>query len=230
MMFIETWGSVFSGSLLNLWYAFITFVPGLLGAIILFIIGWTVGSIIGKGLTQIINSLKADRLLENTCSKDFENRTGIKLSISGFLGGLVKWFIIIVFLMASLEIIGLTQVNDFLRQAVLYYLPKVVIAAIVLVIATVLADFMDKIIRNSARAMNVRSSKMLGSISRYAIWIFAIVIALSELGIATYFMQVIFMGLVGALSIALGLAFGLGGKEAASRAVENISKDMSSDK
>lgn len=228
MMFIQSWGGAFNESLMNLWYGFISFVPSLLGAIILFIIGWVVGSIIGKAISQVINALKVDKLFESAGASDLMNRAGLKLNVGGFIGGIVKWFIIIVFLMASLEIMGLTQVNDFLREAVLFYLPKVVIASLVLVIATVIASTMQKIVESSAKAANVRGANMIGSVTRYAIWIFAFIIALSELGIATAFMQILFTGFVAALAIALGLAFGLGGKEAASRAVDKFSHDMSS--
>jgi len=85
---------------------------------------------------------------------------------------------------------------------------------------------MKKLVRASAQAANVRSANMLGSITLYAIWIFAFIIALSELGIATAFMQILFTGFIAALAIALGLAFGLGGKDAASRAIEKVSNDM----
>lgn len=226
MMFIQTWGEVFSQSLLGLWYGFISFVPGLLGAIILFILGWVVGSILGKAIAELAAVLKVDKLFDSAGANEFMNRAGLKFKVSGFIGGIVKWFIIIVFLMASLQIIGLTQVNDFLREAVLYYLPKVVIASLVLVIATILADAMKKLVSASAQAANVRSANMLGSITLYAIWIFAFIIALSELGIASAFMQILFTGFIAALAIALGLAFGLGGKDAASRAIEKISDDM----
>jgi hypothetical protein len=225
-MLLQTWGEVFSQSLIGLWYGFISFVPGLLGAIILFVVGWAVGSIIGKAITQLVSVLKVDKLFESAGANAFMTRAGIKMNVSGIIGGLVKWFIIVVFLMASLQIIGLTQVNDFLREAVLYYLPKVIIASLVLVIATVLADAMKKLVQASAQAANIRSANMLGSITLYAIWIFAFIIALSELGIATAFMQILFTGFIAALAIAGGLAFGLGGKEAASRAVDKISADM----
>mgnify|MGYP003423479702 FL=1 len=227
MMFIQNWGGVFTESLLNLWYGFISFVPSLLGAIILFIIGWVVGGVVGKAISQVVTALKVDKLFESAGANDLMGRAGMKLNVGGFLGGVVKWFIVIVFLMASLEIMGLTQVNDFLREAVLYYLPKVVIAALVLIIATVISDVMKKLVQASAQAANVRSAVMLGSVARYAIWTFAFIIALSELGIATAFMQILFTGLVGALAIACGLAFGLGGKDAAGRAVDRFSKDMS---
>ncbi|HAQ02972.1 TPA: hypothetical protein DEP30_04150 [Candidatus Nomurabacteria bacterium] len=228
MLYIQSLGSVLSGSLLELWYGFISFVPGLLLAVILFIIGWIVGSVVGKAIAQVITAIKLDSLFESAGTQEMFARMGIKLNIGKFFGVIIKWFIIIVFLMASLQIVGLTQVNDFLRSAVLFYLPKVIIAAIVLVIATILADTMQKLVVASSKAANITSANMLGTITKYAIWIFAIIIALSELGIATYFMQVLFMGIVVMLAIAGGLAFGLGGKEAAAGAIQKISKDMSS--
>ena len=227
-MFIQNLGSILSESLLGLWYGFISFVPSLLLSIILFIIGWIVGSVVGKAIAQIITATKIDKLFSSAGAEEVMNRMGIKLNIGKFFGVLIKWFIVIVFLMASLQIVGLTQVNDFLREAVLFYLPKVIIAAIVLIISMIIADAMHKIVLASSKAANIASANMLASVTRYSICVFAIIVALSELGIATYFMQILFMGIVVMLAIAGGLAFGLGGKEAASRAIENISKDLSS--
>lgn len=228
MSFIQNLGLVLSDSLLGLWYGFINFVPGLLLAIIIFLVGWVLGSIVGKAIAQVISALKLDKLFESAGAHDMMERMGVKLNIGKFFGVIVKWFIIIVFLMASLQIVGLTQVNDFLRTAVLLYLPKVIISAIVLVIATILAEAMKNIVVVSSKAANISSANMLGAITKYAILGFAFIIALSELGIATYFMQVLFMGLIVMLALAGGLAFGLGGKEAAARAIDTISKDLSS--
>ncbi len=230
MTFIQTWGDAFTQSLQNLWYGFAGFVPSLFGAVLLFIVGWVVGSIVGKAVAHLMAVLKVDKLFESAGINDMMNRAGMKISVGSFLGALVKWFIIVVFLMASLQIIGLTQVNDFLREAVLFYLPKVIIASLVLIIATVLSDAMSRIVEVSAKAANIRSANMLSSITRYSIWAFAFIIALSELGIATAFMQVLFTGLVAALALGLGLAFGLGGRDAAARAIERISNEVSSNK
>lgn len=230
MILLQNWGEVFSQSLLGLWYGFVNFVPGLLGAIILFVVGWVVGSIVGKAVSQLVSMLKIDKLFESAGAKDFMNRAGLNLNVSGFIGVVIKWFVVVVFLMAALQIIGLTQVNDFLSETVLFYLPKVIIASLVLIIATVLADTMKKLVQVSAQAANIRSSNMLGSITLYAIWIFAFIVALSELGIASAFMQILFTGFIAALAIALGLSFGLGGKEVAGRVVEKLASDMSSKK
>lgn len=227
MTFIQNLGLVLNDSLLNLWYGFINFVPSLLLAIILFILGWVIGSVVGKAVAQVITALKVDKLFESAGIEEVMGRMGMKVNVGKFFGVIIKWFLIIVFLMASLQIVGLTQVNDFLQTAVLFYLPKVIIAAIVLIIATVIAEAMQKLVLGSAKAANLSSANMLGTVTKYAIWIFAFIIALSELGIASAFMQILFTGVVVMLAIAGGLAFGLGGKEAAARAIENIAKDIS---
>ncbi len=225
-MFIQTWGEVFSLSLQNLWLGFIDFVPNLIVAIIIFIVGWVVGSVIGKVVAQAISALKIDSLFASAGADDVFRRAGIKLNVGGFIGTIVKWFIVIVFLMTSLEIVHLTQVNDFLREVVLSYLPQVVIAAFILVVGTVIADAMGKVVSGSAKAANVGSAHLLGTIARYAIWIFAFIIALAELGIAQAFMQILFTGMIAMLALAGGLAFGLGGKEAAARAIEKVHMDV----
>src|SRR4051812_47828694 len=112
-MFIETWGQVFTTSLQNLWLAFISFVPNLIIAIIVFIIGWLVGSVVGRAVSQLLSAIKLDKLFDNAGAGELMSRAGMKLNVSGFIGGLVKWFIILVFLMTSLEVLHLTQVNDF---------------------------------------------------------------------------------------------------------------------
>lgn len=227
-MFIQTWGEVFSESLQGLWFGFMSFVPNLIGAILLFIIGWIVGSVIAKAIHQVFVALKIDTLFQSAGAEDLLNRAGLKLNVGGFIGWIVKWFIIVVFLMASLQILGLTQVNDFLRETVLYYLPKVAIAALVLVIASLIADTMRQLVSAGAKAANAHSANLLSTIAYYAIWIFAFIIALSELGIASAFMQILFTGLIAMLAIAGGLAFGLGGKEAAARTISKVGSEMSS--
>lgn len=226
-MFIQTWGQVFSSSLQDLWLGFIGFVPNLIVAIVVFIVGWVLGSVIGRAIAQVISALKIDKLFQSAGAEEVLNRAGIKLNVGGFIGEIVKWFIIIVFLMTSLEVMGLQQVNAFLREVVLSYLPQVFIAAIILIAAMFISDVVRKVVSGLSRAANLKGANMAGSVSYYAIWIFALIIVLSELGIAPQFMQILFTGIVAAIAIAAGLAFGLGGKEAASRSIENVRESFS---
>lgn len=226
-MLIQTWSQVFLLSLQGLWYGFIATFPKILLAVIIFIIGWIVASTIGKLVMAAIDSLKLDKMFKNAGTEEALARAGVRLHIGKLIGELVKWFIIIVFLVASLNILNLDQVTIFL-QAVLAYIPQIIIAALILVAGTILADFVRKVVAGSAAVANVRSARMLGSIAYYAIWILSVVTALDKLGIFGYFGQVLFTGIILMIAIAVGLAFGLGGKDAAARMVNRVSDDFSS--
>lgn len=226
-MLIQTWSEVFQVSLQGLWYGFVATFPKILLAVIIFILGWIVATTLAKLITAGIDALKLDKLFKSAGADDVLARAGWKLHIGGVIGWLVKWLIVLGFLLASLNILGLTQVSMFLQQ-VLAYIPQVIIAVLILVLGTVLADFARKLVSGSAAIANIRSAKMIGSIAYYAIWILAIVTALDKLGIFGYFGQIIFTGLVVMLALGFGLAFGLGGKDAAGRWVNRISEDLNS--
>ena len=226
-MLIQTWSQVFLLSLQGLWYGFIETFPRILLAIIIFIIGWIVAATIGKVVMMAIDALKLDKLFKGPGVEEALGRAGLRLHIGKFIGELVKWFIVIVFLVASLNVLHLDQVTMFL-QGVLAYIPQIIVAALVLIAGTILADFVRKLVSGSAAVANVRSAKMLGSIAYYAIWILALVTALDKLGVFGYFGQILFTGLVVMISLAFGLAFGLGGKEAAGRWVNRVSDELSS--
>src|SRR3989344_5544653 len=148
--------------------------------------------------------------------------------ISGnFIGELIRWFIIIVFLMASLEVLGLTQVNIVLQSVVLVYLPQIIAAVIILILAAVGAELAKNVVVASARAAGTHAVYFMGALTKWVIWILAFLVALSQIGIAAEFAQMLFMGVVIGLSIAFGLAFGLGGKDAAASYIDKLRKEMS---
>lgn len=221
-MIITTWGDALSTSFQNLWIGVASYIPNLIVAVIIFILGWIVGTIVGRGVEQIFKSVRVDEALKKTGADEVMHRGGMHLNSGVFVGGLVKWFIILVFLIASFDVLGLAQVNEFLQGVVLSYLPKVIVSVLVLLVAGVLGDAMQKVVTASARAANVRSAGMLGVVTRWVIWIFALLVALSNLGIAAPFFQTLFTGFVIALSLAIGLAFGLGGQDAAADMIKKV--------
>lgn len=221
------WGDTFTASLQNLWFGVSEFLPKLIIAVVLFVIGWVIARVLKHAVIKVCDTLKIDKLFESAGAGELMNKTGMRFSVGHFIGTLVKWFFIVLFLMVSLNILGLSQVTDFLRTVVTQYLPRVMVASLVLVIATIVADAAYKVISGSAKAMDVKSAGMLASIAKYAIWIFALIIALSELGIAPEFMQIFFQGVIYMIAIAGGLAFGLGGKDMAAKAMEKLKDGMS---
>lgn len=228
-MLIQSWSQVFLLSLQGLWYGFIETFPRILLAVIIFIIGWIVATTLGKLVMMAVDALKLDKAFKNTGVDEALGRAGTHLHVGKIFGELVKWFIVIVFLVASLNILHLDAVTVFLQQ-VLAYIPQVIIAALILVAGTILADFVKRVVSGSAAVAHVRSAKMLGTIAYYAIWILALVTALDKLGIFGYFGQILFTGLVIMIALAFGLAFGLGGKDVAGRWLSRVSDDLSSRK
>lgn len=225
-MMFQNWSTVLTQSFQDIWLGVANFVPNLIIAIIIFIIGWIVGSLIGKVIAQVFRSIKVDQALRAAGVEDVTRRAGYNLNSGVFVGDLVKWFIIVVFLVAAFDVLGLTQVNIFLQEVVLLYLPRVIVAVLILLVAVVIADAMQRVVVGSARAAGIRSANFLGSVTKWAIWIFAVLTVLFQLGIATAFVQTLFTGFVVAVSLAVGLAFGLGGQNAAANAIEKVRREI----
>lgn len=211
-------------SLTTIWQSFISFLPTLLAAIIVFIIGWLIAIFLGKVANRIIRTIKLDILLAKLGFAKALAKAKLKLDSGKFFEELVKWFFIIVFLMAAVDILGLQEITLFLKT-ILYYLPNVVIAAVVLLTAVVVANFMYKLVKASVNTAGLSSSGAVAAIVKWAILIFGFVIALTQLGIATTLINTIVIGLIAMLALAGGLAFGLGGKDVAARFLEKIRGD-----
>lgn len=225
-MLIESWSQALASSFQNLSGGILSFVPNIIIAIILFVIGWVVGEAIGMWVAKLIRALKIDKVLEKLDLNVLMQRAGYRLDSGLFLGTLVKWFIIVGFLVAALDVLQLHQVNVFLQQ-VLGYIPRVIIATIIMIIAAVVADVMQKIVIASAKAASVSSAELFGGITKWLIWIFAIVMALEQLGMMGPFLQIFMTGIVATITIAVGLSFGLGGKDAAAGFINKIRGEIS---
>jgi len=225
-MLIQTWADVLTQSFQSLGYGIVEFIPNVIVAIIIFVLGWLVGAALGKIVDQIIKSVKLDQGLKATGFNEAVERAGFTLDSGAFLGALVKWFFIIVFLMASLEVLGLTQVTLFLQTVVLSYLPQVIVAALMILVGAVVADVVKDIVAGAAKAAGVSGAGFAGSVAKWAVWVFTILAALAQLQVATAFVQTLFTGIVIAVSLAIGLSFGLGGQEAAARAIEKLKNEM----
>ena len=226
-MVIQTWVQVLQQSFYNLLWGVISFIPNFVFAVVIFLIGWFVGVLLGRVVDEAIKAIRVDHALRAAGVEDVMHRAGYKLNSGAFLGALVKWFVIIVFLMASLQLLGLAQVTFFLQQIVLSFLPQVIVAVLVLLVAAVVAEVAQGVVAGAARAAGIRSAGFAGTVAKWAIWGFAIIVALSQIGIATAYFQTLFTGLVVALSLAFGLAFGLGGQETAARFLEKTRESMS---
>lgn len=203
--FAET-GRTFLSVTENLWESVLFFLPDLLAGILVLIIGLILASVLGKVARRAVSYANLDKLSSDSETTKKLKEAGVEFTPSGLVGFIVKWFFIVVTFIAVADILGLSQVTVFLNQIILY-IPNVVAAVLILVVGIVLGDVMQKVIQASAgvsRAVPGRA-ELLGSVARWAIVLFAVFAALSQLGIAEDLIQIVVGGVVLALAIAIGL-------------------------
>ena len=225
-MIVSQSANVLQQSFADLWYAVVQFLPSIVAAVFIFIIGWIVGAVMYRVVDQVVKILRIDDALKAAGLNEMAREAGFTLNAGAFLGTLVQWFVVIVFLVTALDILGLDQVTIFLQQVVLLYLPQVFVAVLILILAAIVAETVKNIVSSSARAAGAHSGNLAGTVAKWAIWITAVMAVLNQLGVAAEFVQILFTGLVVAVSLAFGLSFGLGGKEAAGRAIEKVRSEI----
>lgn len=203
----------------------ISFLPSIVIAVIVFTLGWAFGLVLGHAVEHLISALRIDKALHKAGLDKLSEQAGVKISLAGFFGGIVRWGVVVAFTLASAEILGLTQVTQLLRD-ILVYIPQVIIAAVILVISILLGDFVARLVSHSTKATGMKG-EFAAQMSKWAIIIVGGVFpALTQLRIAQGLVEVLFTGVVFAMSLALGLAFGLGGRDAAARTIEKIRGPM----
>lgn len=220
---------ILQGPLLELWHTILAFLPNVIGAAIIFVIGMIIAVVLQRVVKQIIGFLHIDDVAQKMELQSQFERAGIQLHIGSLLGWIVKWFFIIVSLIAATDILGWKEVTDYLKQVVLF-IPNVIIAVIILLAGILLANFVQNVVRSAVEAAHLMSASFLSGLSKWAILIFSFMAALVQLQIAPDLIRVLFTGLVFMLALAGGLAFGLGGKEHASQFLNRLKKDISSEK
>ncbi len=222
---ITNWYDVTLARLEDLWGGFLDFIPALVGAIIVFVIGWFIAVGIGKLITELLKKLRFNRVFERGVWKEALARAEFKIDAAGFIGAIIKWILVIVFLMAAVEILGLKEFAGLLKE-ILAYLPNVVVAAFIFVVAVILADILEKVVRASVESIRTGYGQIVGVIIKWSIWIFAFSIILVQLGVGAALVQTLFTGLVAVIVIAAGIAFGLGGKDVAADILKNFQRKL----
>lgn len=220
-MVIQNWSTVTLEALQKLWQGFLDFIPKLIGALVVFIIGWFIAVWIGKLITEVLKRAKFDKIFEKTKWEEALEKAEVKVKMSAFIGGIVKWVLVIVFLLAAVEILGMAQFAGFLKEIVAW-LPNLVVAAAIFVVAVIVADFAEKLVKAIVSKMNVKFVGLVGSIVRWAIWIFAGLAILGQLGVAAEIIQILITGFVALIVISSSLALGLGGKDLAKEALQGL--------
>lgn len=220
---VETWQEALTTSLQGLWVRFIDFVPQVLAALVVLIAGLIIAGALGQLAKKLIEYLKIDSVMQNFGVKTQLERFGMTFTFADLISWIVKWFLVIAVWIAVLQVLGLHQVGDLLERLVLY-LPNVITAVIILAIGLVGGQFLYNVIEKAVTASNISNAAAgtLATLAKWAVVIFAFLAALTQLGIATALIQILFTGFVAMLAIAGGLAFGLGGRDKAAELLEAL--------
>lgn len=193
--------------------SFMNFVPALFGAIIILVAGWFVSKIMGKIVERVLTAIKFEGVVEKTNISDYlpQTKPGVKPKLSTFIGTMAKWFTFLIFVQAAAIVLGVAQLTGIISSVILF-IPNIVVAIAILVGGAWAARFVGGLVEASAVKMNLGKPKVLALLARNGIFGFAMIAAISQLGIAVHLINILFTGLVGFLALAFGLAFGLGGQ------------------
>ncbi len=222
---IINWAETTGLALINLWQGFLNFIPSLIGAIIVFLFGWLVAIWAGRIIAGVLRKVGFDKIFEKGGWKEALTKAELKIDAAGFIGAIVKWILVVLFLQIAVGILGLAAFALFL-SSILAYLPNVVIASLIFVVTVIVVDIVEKVVRAGVEGIRVGYGQMVSAIVKWSIWVFAILAILHQLGIAPVFMETLFVGIVAMLVISFGLAFGLGGRETATEILQDLRRKL----
>ncbi len=217
---ISEWSSALMTSLATAMALFFSAIPKLIGFAVILIVGWLLATVAEKAIAALLRAVRFNDLSQRSGFAGFVQKMGTESDSAGMIGGVVKWFVRLVALVVAFDALGLPAVSDVLRQLLLW-LPNVAVALVVLVIAGLAANALGGVVRGAAAEGQLDKPELLGRLASGLIWAFGVVVAVNQIGIATALVNTLFMAVVGALALALGLAFGLGGRETAAQIVRD---------
>ncbi len=213
---ITDWGTAIWTSFTSALVLAFALIPKLIGFLLILLVGWFVARGLERGTVWLLGRIGFERVSNRIGLTQFQQRMNIALLPAELIGKAVFWLVFLIFLVPAVETLGLTTISNLLNQ-MLDYIPSVVVAIVVLFLGTLLATFISDIVRGAMAGTTIGNANLYANIARYAIIGFAVLIALYQLQIAPAIIETLFTAIVGALALAFGLAFGLGGREAAQR-------------
>jgi hypothetical protein len=194
-------------------------IPRVLGFLAILIIGWLISGVLASAVAGVLRSVRFNDLAERSGLTGFVRNMGLRTDAAGMLANIVKWFVRLIVLVVAFDALGLPAVSEVLQQFLLW-IPNLIVALVILVIAGLAANALSNVVRGATAQAQLGNPETFANITKMAIWAFAIVIAVNQIGVASTLVNTLFMGTIGALALALGLAFGLGGRDTAGRIVE----------
>ncbi len=224
---ITSWGDAIFTSLATGLNLLLSFIPRLLGFLVILFIGWLIAKGVAKAVTFLLRKVGFDRIADRIGLSRLGEQAGVQMDAAGILGRIAFWFVFLIFLVPAADTLGLTTVSDLLGRVV-GYLPNVFVAILVLFLGTLAATVVADIVRGATASSRIGNPNIFASIARYAIIGFVALIALEQLQIAPALITTLFTAIVGSVALAAGLAFGLGGQETARKYLNRAESSASS--
>jgi hypothetical protein len=215
---VSSWTDAVQTSFANGFGILLAGIPKIIGFLLILLVGWLIASAVAKAVQMLLHAVKFDDVADRAGITGFVRDMGITTDASGVLATIAKWFIRLIVLVAAFDALGLPTISAVLDR-LLFWIPNLIVALVVLVIGGLIATALSKVVRGATTEAGVGNPSLLATITSWAIWAFAFMIALDQVGIASTLVNTLFMGFVGALALAFGLAFGLGGRDTASQIV-----------
>ncbi len=217
--------SIVLASFTDFWERFTSSIPTILVAVVLIFAGFIFAWIFESISRKILRALKLEEAVARVGIQQLMQKAGLKTTFTRLLSGLVYWFVLIVFLAAVVDIAGLTQLSSFADNLV-GYLPNVIAAVAILIIGILVANVLYNVVKNATHSANINASNFLAALTKWSIFVFAFIAALVQLKIAPDLLKILFTGFVVMMSLAGGLAFGLGGKDLARDILEGFRRNV----
>jgi small-conductance mechanosensitive channel len=214
---------VFVASLTSFWTQMAAFVPQLLAALVLLFLGWILANIVRSAVGKVLDTLKFDELGKKTGIEAFMRQGNIDLTLSRLIANLVYWIILLVVIVTVANSLGLTTVAELFNKVV-FYLPNIIVAVLVLVFGVLVARFINRLVFAYLNNMGVEGALTLSTLAEYAVIIFVVFVALEQLQIGTHLLISAFQIGFGAVGLAMALAFGLGGKDWAASVIKRLTE------
>ena len=214
-----TWWETIIASMYGVLGMLIRGIVKLLVFFLIVFIGWFVSAIIARAVTAVLRRIKFNELADRLGLGGFIRKMGGQTDASQLTGDVIKWLIRVVVLVAAFAALGIPAFSVVLSQLLLW-LPNLAVAIVVLIVGGLVANGLAELVRGATAESGFKNPDVLSNVARAAVWTFAIVIAVNQVGIASTLVNTLFMGFVGALALAAGLAFGIGGQKLAAELLE----------
>ncbi len=217
---VYDWGDAIMVSLTRALGDFMSFIPKVIGALVILLVGWLISRLVATVVTRGLRAVRFDQIADKAEIDQFLAKAGVQMDPAAVVGKLAFWFLMLSFLIAAFGTLGLSQVEGVLAN-IIGFIPNVIVAMVVLLIGALIANFVANLVRGSAGVSRVGDPNLLATIARAAVLVFATLMALDQLQIAPTIINTLWMALVGMVAMAGALAFGLGGRDLAGRLLDD---------